>query len=1128
MKGASSTRQRISRGRREYNQWVANQTLEDYALRFTAKSARRFSTARVANTALGAVSFLALEAIGGTITIGYGFTNAVAAILAVGLLIFAAGLPISYYAARYGVDIDLLTRGAGFGYIGSTITSLIYASFTFIFFAIEAVILASMLEAVLGVPQWLGYILCSVVVVPLVTHGITFISRFQLWTQPLWIGLHLLPFICIAAHNADALHGWTRFPGLHGDGTFNLALFGVAGSVVLSLIAQIGEQVDFLRFLPAEPGPRRSRQWWCAVLAGGAGWIGPGILKLLAGSFLATLAIAHGLPPTDAAKPTWMYRVAFGYVSDNPAIALGFAAVFVAISQIKINVTNAYAGSIAWSNFFSRLTHSHPGRVVWLVFNIAIALMLMEIGVYEAIEHILVIYSIIAAAWVGALVADLVVNKPIGLSPAYIEFKRAHLCDINPVGVGAMMLAVAFGLLADVGGLGPIVRSFTPFVALVVAFVSAPLIALATGGRTYLARKPRAHWAEAGPRQCVICENAFEPEDMAHCPAYAGPICSLCCSLDARCHDSCKPASTRAPVQLSTAFGAIMPRPVHGAFASPLGHYFVVLGLLAIAIGAILLGLYDQAATRAPEMGSVIAASFWKAYVVLLLIAGVAAWLLVLALQSRRVAEEETRRQTALLLTEIGAHRRTDAQLQRAKEAAEAANMAKSRFVVGVSHELRSPLNAILGYAQLLESDPSIPAARRDSLRIIRRSAEHLAGLIEGLLDISKIEAGRIELYRDEVQLAEFLDQLVNMFRLQAQAKGIDFHFVRPASLPQTVHTDERRLRQILINLLSNAIKFTATGGVTFRVRWRNEIAVLEIADTGIGIGDADLARIFEPFQRADDPEAQKAAGIGLGLTITKLLTQIMGGEVTVTSRPGEGSRFRVKLMLPRAAQPSPAPVEHHVIGYAGRRLTVMVVDDNALHRQLVEDVLSPLGCTILAAPDGAACLELAAQSRPDLFLLDLAMPGMTGWELARRLREAGHRDTAIIILSANVNELRDGAATHPGHDGVLIKPLNIPELLAIMQRTLGIEWHLADPLAHSPALAPPGPPPPRLTPEQMEELRRLGTIGYVRGIRERLDELERGVPEARAQIAYLRGFIAEYRVNDFMAALDVAAAAAS
>src|SRR5580692_2078800 len=246
-----TAQQRIVRVRRNYNRWVANQTLEDYALRFTAKSARKWSSLRVANTAIGAISFLALEAIGGAITVNYGFANASSAILAVGALIFLTGLPIAYYAATYGVDIDLLTRGAGFGYIGSTVTSLIYASFTFLFFAIEAAILSLALELWFGVPLFLGYVISSVVVIPLVTHGITFISRFQLWTQPVWIALHILPFIFIALTDSGSFEGWTHYGGHAGADarSFNLLTFGAASTVVFSLIAQIGEQVDFLRFL---------------------------------------------------------------------------------------------------------------------------------------------------------------------------------------------------------------------------------------------------------------------------------------------------------------------------------------------------------------------------------------------------------------------------------------------------------------------------------------------------------------------------------------------------------------------------------------------------------------------------------------------------------------------------------------------------------------------------------------------------------------------------------------------------------------------------------------------------------------------------------------------------------------
>jgi hypothetical protein len=218
--------QRIVRVRRNYNRWVANQTLEDYALRFTAKSARKWSSLRVANTAIGAISFLALEAIGGAITVNYGFANATAAILAVGALIFLTGLPIAYYAATDGVDIDLLTRGAGFGYIGSTVTSLIYASFTFLFFAIEAAIMSLALELWFHLPLFLGYIVSSVVVIPLVTHGITFISRLQLWTQPIWIVLHILPFVFIAVSDAGSFEGWTHYAGRAGaDGrSFNLLL----------------------------------------------------------------------------------------------------------------------------------------------------------------------------------------------------------------------------------------------------------------------------------------------------------------------------------------------------------------------------------------------------------------------------------------------------------------------------------------------------------------------------------------------------------------------------------------------------------------------------------------------------------------------------------------------------------------------------------------------------------------------------------------------------------------------------------------------------------------------------------------------------------------------------------------
>ncbi|MEL6793106.1 MAG: hybrid sensor histidine kinase/response regulator, partial [Pseudomonadota bacterium] len=280
--------------RRTYNQWVANETMEDFALRFTARRARKWSSGQVANTAIGSISFLALEAIGGAITLSYGFDNAVAAIAAVGLILFLTALPISYHAAKAGVDIDLLTRGAGFGYIGSTVTSLIYASFTFIFFALEAAILSLALEQFLGVPLEVGYLLNALVVIPLVIHGFTRITAFQRWTQPVWLGLQVLPFILLIASGAD-ISAWLAHEGRLGGDGIDILLFAAASGVIFSLAAQIGEQVDFLRFLP-EPKTRRERvKWWAALVAAGPGWAVIGTLKMLAGSFLAVLALESGI-----------------------------------------------------------------------------------------------------------------------------------------------------------------------------------------------------------------------------------------------------------------------------------------------------------------------------------------------------------------------------------------------------------------------------------------------------------------------------------------------------------------------------------------------------------------------------------------------------------------------------------------------------------------------------------------------------------------------------------------------------------------------------------------------------------------------------------------------------------------
>ena len=1108
-------RQRIIPSRRDYNRWVADQTLEDYALRFTAVGARRWSAGRVANTALGATSFLALEAIGGGITLRYGFANAAAAILCVGLLIFLTALPITIAAARHGLDIDLLTRGAGFGYLGSTVTSLIYSAFTFLFFAIEASILAAALQICLGIPPRIGYVIAAIAVIPMVTHGIAFISRFQRWTQPVWITLNLLPFLALAARGNLPLGQWVAFGG--NAGRFTLLSFGACASVVVSLIAQVGEQVDFLRFIPP-PEPNRRWRWWLAVIGAGPGWILPGLVKMFAGSFLAWLAVRSGLTASLAVQPTVMYRTAFAAVLPGAA-ALAAAGIFVALSQLKINVTNAYAGSIAWSNFFSRLTRSHPGRVVWVVFNVVIALLLMENGLYRGLEGVLSLFSVLACAWVGALVADLVVVKPLGLAPAVFEFKRAHLYDVNPVGVGATILALAIGGLAAAGDLGPMARATAPFASLAVAFLATPLIAWATGGRFYLARRPRRNWNDtAAGRACIVCGNRFEPQDTAFCPAYGGVICSLCCTLDARCADTCKPHG-RVGAELRAIFGGLVPPRLRTHLSGPLFRFTIISFIWAALIGAILLMIFLEAAATGAADRALLAGAMWRAFFVLVIIASVAAWLLVLAQETRHQAEEETRRQTRLLLSEIAAHRRTDAKLQKAKEAAESANLAKTRFVVTISHELRTPLNAVLGYAQLLERDGAIPAHRREALRTILRSGEHMAGLIEGLLDISKIEAGRIRIERREVRLDDLLGSLVDMFRLQAAAKGIDFAFQRPDDLPAAVHTDETRLRQILINLLSNAVKFTRSGGVSLRVSRRGDMTDFEIADTGPGIPATDLDRIFEPFERIERPAVPvPVPGVGLGLTIARLLTEILGGEITVRSKPGVGSVFRVRLLLSSVARPSlPGAPRRRIQGYAGRRRTIVVADDDAAHRTLLDEVLSPIGFDVVTVPDAAGCLRIAPECRPDAFILDLSMPEMDGWQLARSLRETAAQEAAILVVSAHPDDPTARFGERPLHDAFLPKPISLHGLIETLGRLLRLEWVEMAPRTSDPAA--PDHVPDALLPH-LDELARLAAIGHLSALRARLSTLAAEAPAIGSYAARVQEAASGFRLDELASLL--------
>jgi signal transduction histidine kinase/purine-cytosine permease-like protein len=934
---------KIVEDRRDYNTWVATESLEDYALRFAPKSFRRWSEGLVASTALGGISFLALEAIGGAIAISYGFTNSFWAIVVVGVIIFLTGLPIAYYAAKYNVDIDLLTRGAGFGYIGSTITSLIYASFTFIFFALESAIMAQAIELYFGLPLPIGYVVCSLIIIPLVFFGVTLINQLQLWTQPLWIVLLVLPYFCILVKKPDAFTDWMNFAGTSGSGTsFDPLSFGAAATISFSLIAQIGEQVDYLRFLPDKQASNQ-RQWWLAVVLAGPGWILLGVAKQLGGSFLASLAISHGVSFAKANEPTQMYLVGFQYVFSNPAVVLAITTLFVIVSQIKINVTNAYAGSLAWSNFFSRLTHSHPGRVVWLVFNVAIALLLMELGVFSTLQAVLGLYSNVAISWVGALVADLAINKPLGLSPSYIEFKRAHLYNINPVGFGSMLIASMVSILCFVGVFGETAAAFASFIALGLAFILAPILAIATKGKYYIAREDTySKTLTTAEDSCYICEQDYEPPDMLFCPVYNDAICSLCCTLDACCHDACKISVTIAPVTpILDPASVRSKRFLQGKLSPRLGarllKYTVVFLSLSGLVGATLGFVYHQQVVAVPNLPSIIAkeltATLLGAYGIFLVIIGVGAWWLVLTQESGQLAQEELDKRNIQLQKEVEERQLAEALLQEKAQQLEQTlqNLKQAEtqliqtekmaalggLVAGIAHEINTPIGIGVTAASLLLEKTTAFSQRFENgtmkrselgnfLDIAQQSAQmtftNLNRAAELIQSFKRVAVDQSSESRRVFNLAAYLNEVLLQLspKLQATSHQVEVKGDRALTLNSYPGAFSQIVTNLVLNSLLHAYAPEDSGHIILSFAQTQNALCFEYADDGCGIPPEHLGKIFEPFFTTK--RGQGGSGLGLHI-VYNLVTQKLGGTIQCQSpsgqsQPEQGTKFAIELPL--------------------------------------------------------------------------------------------------------------------------------------------------------------------------------------------------------------------------------------
>lgn len=539
--------------------------------------------------------------------------------------------------------------------------------------------------------------------------------------------------------------------------------------------------------------------------------------------------------------------------------------------------------------------------------------------------------------------------------------------------------------------------------------------------------------------------------------------------------------------------------------------------LIALAFTAIA-SIYDAAA---PEVSVAVQLSLLAAFVTVTTIAAFASWLLLMAQERQLKSQQRSELHTQMLMREVEAHEKTDAQLQSAKERAETANVAKTRYVVGISHELRTPLNAIFGYAQLLERDSKLLKPQLDSVRVIRRSAEHLANLVDGLLDISRIESGFFRLAPAPTDFIEFLDQLANMMRPQAASRGIAFNYEPAAHLPQFVNVDAKRLRQVLLNLLSNAIKYTQVGSVALRIRYASQVATFEVVDTGIGIASEDIDRIFEPFERGRLSAVRAIQGTGLGLTIAHLLTSFMGGELTVESTPGKGSTFRVKVLLACVGSAGGGVADHPPVrGYQGRRRKILIADDDPAHVQLLSDILSPLGFDLLAAGDGQSAIAIAIEGHPDAVLLDITMPDMSGWAVAQELRKSPAAGAAIVMVSANVHELRMARRSDGQQNAFLAKPIDIRQLLERLEDVLGLEWTYELPLPVRRALDSPGLPQIAHGVDA-DSIIALCRIGHASGVAARIDEMERHQPDAAPAIATLRELLRDFRLREMIEYLE-------
>jgi CheY-like chemotaxis protein len=437
-----------------------------------------------------------------------------------------------------------------------------------------------------------------------------------------------------------------------------------------------------------------------------------------------------------------------------------------------------------------------------------------------------------------------------------------------------------------------------------------------------------------------------------------------------------------------------------------------------------------------------------------------------------------------------------------ARDSADSANRAKSMFLANMSHELRTPLNAILGYAQLLKRDRNVTKGQAEAYNTIQQSGEQLLMLIIDILDISKIEAGKIELHLAVVDMSGFLRGVANIIRIKAEEKGIDFGSDIASDVPPFVQFDDKHLRQVLLNLLSNAVKFTDAGRVDLRVKVLSQSGKevrlrFEVRDSGTGIAADQLEKVFRPFEQVCD-ERHRAGGTGLGLSISRQLVRFMGSDIRVESTLGSGSCFSFELAaLMVGREQVESEVSGRVTGYKGPRMRVQVVDDIAANRSMLTDTLGRLGFEVSQAANGLEALTFAQAAPPDLILMDIRMPVMGGLQAMGLMQEIPElRMVPVVVVSAGVTQEKKDHCMAAGAKAFLTKPIENGCLLQEIGRLLNLTWIRED------AQWPTGPADDLVdrfvVPEQaeMESLHVLAKAGNMRGLREQADRLAASDPQ--------------------------------